>query len=340
MSMLYGPRNMVVLQDFPANATFEQNLQYLLCESMEEQRALSLLSESDKAFSARTVVKKISKYIKDKCDSIDFRDVDKSRGDITTCSIYKQQKAAMTELLRDFPEFAKTPAYNTLSTLEKNIIKNVKSWKTAYSLKQTTNILLYRTLCHLYFHCVSVIVGKCVHIEWTKDKFGTKRPTLKYSTPSGLEKASFLQTAAKFNTYYNNGYIAEYLRTSKDQEEQALQESIFVTATIALVAFLAILTTIRELILKFFTWRRAISKEFKVGAEYLEFKAALNDNNPEKQRELAEKFTSIADFIGFTNDTVDNVAAKDTLRNEEAELARQGLLPEGSRTSPSGSLLL
>lgn len=321
-------RDMTKEGDFPVAGSLTEILQYCLCESSDQLQAVAALNEEAKAFSAGVVAERILSYIKDKSVSINFSSIDKSAGDLKKCSLLfgeeDQLYEAYKKILVSVPNNTSVPAFVIINTLEKNILSFTKQWKRAYSLKETNNIMLYRSLCMLYCMCLTCVIANCTQLSYSKDSSSNTVTNLSHKAPANFEKTYYIRSAGRFNQLFSSGKVEKYLEQS--DKVQPLQESIAVTMAsigFGIVAFFSVLGTIRELIYAFFEYRRRLAMEFKIGAEYLAMRSAIESNegkDGQKKLELSQSFMKLSDAVNFGQKKVETSTVREVIKEQEKDM--------------------
>ena len=310
----------------------EDILAYCLCENGSDYYKLNCLNEDNKISLVKKLVISITKYINGKSESLDFREIDKSKGDMTAIKMYNSKKEGVGIAFdKLFKELSQQRSGNSVAAdifeLRKFILSKTKVWKQGYQFKQNYIITLYRTLCQLWLVSVITLIANCVVPNPETSK-------IEYRTPEKLIKNShIIHQVQKMNQLFISGKIDKYIETSTDksiiQESGSfffLGESITLLGVLAgigfaITAFILVLVMIREIIFGIFMYRRKIAGEFKIAAEYLKLESALADNDIDREKKLAlsEKFMSFSDSINFGQETVERQTIKEAIQQEKLD---------------------
>jgi hypothetical protein len=312
------------------NTSVENVLQYFLSESLQDDADIENLSESVKFSQFSKVFRRVLDSIRNKTDIMDFRDIDRSKGDIEKIEGYKNFKEAMRQLRQ--ANSRKDSILFEIDNLHSNILKYKNEFKKSYNDISFTGQCLYRSAVYTYFYAVSMYLATCIVVEVPQANAG--RVEMKVDVKREMEKTFAFQSVRKLNKYFSDGKIKTFFRkdVSSDNGADFIDKiknsnvtpvkSNFALSSGALIsgiiiglpiAILGIIFLIREIIFYFYKFRKYLANEFSIAAEYLELNAELQDNKTtrKKQLEIAERYRKIADKIRVKSDMVTKQVEKE-----------------------------
>ena len=318
-------RDMILWEGTP-NATVEDVIKYFLSESVQDDNDINNLSESVKFSQFSKIFRRVLDSIKKKTDVMDFRDIDASKGDLEKIDGFETYDKALKQLRQ--ANSRKDSILYEIEQLKNNIIKYRTEFKKAYTDMSFTGKCLYRSAVYTFFYSMSVYLSTCITVEVPS---GGGKIQLKVDVKREMEKTFCFQSVRKLNKYFSDGKIKEFfkkdvfddngqslIKTVKESYERTLEDGseavpiredfgISIGIIIGIpIAIFGIIFAIREIIYYFYKFRKYLSNEFTIAAEYLELNAELQSDKStrKKQLEIANRYRKIAEKIAVKSDLV------------------------------------
>lgn len=319
-------RTMTFWETHP-DATVDNILQHFLSESVNDDISIKSLSEAMKFSQLSKLFRRILDSTRNKTEIIDFRDIDKSRGDLEKIEGYKTFNKALSQL-RTANSRNDSILYE-IEILRNNIINYKPSFKKAYDDSSFIGKCFYRSCVFTFFYAISVYLSSCIQIDIPKTPGGGK--VMMSIKPDGeIGKTFVFQSVRKINKYFKDGKVKEFFKKDISIDNgKALIESVQktnslneeLTATMLIVgipiAIFGIVFLIREIIFYFFKFRKYLASEFEIAAEFLELNSELQSDKSirSKQITMAKRYRKIADAI--------NVKSEITTKQVEKEIKKE-----------------
>lgn len=332
-------RNLVFWED-DNNTCVEHILQYFLSESVEDDNTIVNLSEDMKFFQFSKVFRRILDSIRNKANLVDFRDIDRSKGDLTRVDGYGTFDRALKQLRQ--VNSRKDSILQEIVELHDNILRFKTPFKESYAEDSFTGISLYRSSVFTFFYGVSMYLATFVTVKVPQ---GGSKPMIIVDGREEINKNFAFQSVRKYNKIYRDGKVQQFFKNgdiSKDDGESFIKsirdsktlpntrssisgQSILVGGMIVVglsIAIFTIINLIRETLFYFYKFRKYLDREFSIAAEYLELNAELVDDKAVRARQLkiAERYRKIAESIRVKSDM--------TTKQVEKEIKRELVLDQ------------
>jgi len=318
----------LVFWEHQSDTTVENILQYFLSESDQDSALIVELSENMKFYQLSKLFRRVLDSIRHKSDIIDFRDIDRSKGDIEKVEGYKTFNTALKKLRTS--NSRKDSILFEIEKLRDYIIEYRPYFKKAYAESSFTGRCFYRSCVFTFFYSIAVYLSSCIQVEIPKTPEAGK-VKLTFRDEKELKKTFVFQSLIKLNKYFKEGKVKEFLKKGdlavdngkalieSVQKTHSLKEDVSVAAIIIgiPIAIFGIIFLIREIIFYFFKFRKYLASEFAIAAEYLELNAELQSDSKtrKKQIEMAKRYAKIADAI--------NVKSERTTKQVEKEIKKE-----------------
>jgi len=259
------------------------------------------------------------KLISEKFENIDFGDIEKSKGDITSYSGYSSTLDSLDIISGLIKEFkGSQDSVNTIYKAIQNMEENKNLFMKGYML----NIELPKSPNADNF---DIELDK-VALNKTKDHL-------------------LLKNLEKFNNSCDKGDVQKslsYIISGYSKEKGLLGTSaaIGVLGGAALIAILMnIIPMMREMIFFFFHVRTKISDYFELQAELLQANAYRVQSNPSidpvkrkeiasKQHAIAEKFAKIANHVAIDMKSADNKASAESKKESSIKFKADDIIDQ------------
>ena len=283
------------------------------------------------------------KLISEKFENIDFGDIEKSKGDITSYSGYSSTLDSLDIISGLIKEFkGSQDSVNTIYKAIQNMEENKNLFMKGYMLNIELPMVLYNSIVLSIVSATSLLIATSVEMikSPNADNFDIELDKV------ALNKTKdhlLLKNLEKFNNSCDKGDVQKslsYIISGYSKEKGLLGTSaaIGVLGGAALIAILMnIIPMMREMIFFFFHVRTKISDYFELQAELLQANAYRVQSNPSidpvkrkeiasKQHAIAEKFAKIANHVAIDMKSADNKASAESKKESSIKFKADDII--------------
>lgn len=265
------------------------------------------------------------KLIDEKFENIDFGDIEKSKGDITSYSGYQSTLDSLDIISGLIKEFkGSQDSVNIVYKAIQNIEENKNLFMKGYMHNIEFPMVFYNTMVLSVVSATSLLISTCVEMIKSPNSNNFELELDKISLSKSKDHV-LLKNLDGFNKSCDKGDIQKSFTyiISMYSKEKGLVGSTAALGILSGAALIAILRNIipimRECIFFFFYTRTKISDYFEVQAELLQANAYRVQSNtsiePEKRKEIsrkqqdiANKFAKISNFVAVQMKSADTKA--------------------------------
>jgi hypothetical protein len=298
----------------------------LVKEGIDEVR-FRKLSEADKKDISEGMVQSIIGMIKGKLGSVDFKEVEASKGDITKVPGYSDIEGSINLLVSMKSKAGNAPEEIAIvAEALKNLKANAEYFKKGFEQKNELVELLYNTVATGIVRATSILVASAV--EYIKDPMGNFQPKFNESKIKfGGDSNLYFSNLSKFNTYARSGKLKSFFdNVGKLSESVTLAAIVGGIATagawvgLGVAVILLVIWLIREFIYLFFFAKTQTSIYLKNLSDFVSMNAAtMHSPNMrvirEKQEAIAKRLMEWSEKIKVDN-KITNGKAKEELTKE------------------------
>lgn len=273
----------------------KEALQVMLFEPTKGNGFMRNLTESEtKSISSDLVLSVLRKARSYMMDASIFRDIEKTKGNITKHPDYKDFDESM-KVINRIGDKSKTlsNAFADIETCHKFLKDNKKHFEEAYAKENLNLIMFYNTLA------VNMLGAGVVLIGYLSQSFNKEEPYLANSIETLGDEvflSSMFSIAKSIKDGSANIFVSKSLKAS---DEQGIKESVAIPVIFGFS--IGILWYIRDIIYYIYELRYNFSKWLKSYGEFLKLRsytlAKKNKEVAEKQRAISEKMLDLADTI-------------------------------------------
>lgn len=301
----------------------EMIYEYMDLEDNTTRKVLFAMNEAEQDRMGISLTSRLYETIIDRIDDIDFGEIPRTRGDITKLPNYGSLKDCiqlMTEVLKHYNEGSSQ--ITTLVKAMNNIESRTKSWVRAYSLNIEFPMVIYNTIVLALIQSTTYMLSMCIDFikSPTADKFDivVDRGALNKSKDHMV-----FESLEKFNAACDKGAVDKCIEACLRENVKNFSGSLVALAPIgAIVAILAIIPCIKELVFLYYYSRVKVSDYFEAQSNILELNAYnIESGNglvktgqdakkvAEKQVAVAAKFRTISEKIAVDNKSAERQAS-------------------------------
>lgn len=292
------------------------------------------------------------KLIDEKFNSIDFGDIDLSKGDIEKYAGYVSTMDCLEILDGLIKQFRGNPEpVNTIYRAIENLKNNKEKFVKSFQMNIEMPMVIYCTTVLSIVSATSMLISTCV--EYIKSpKNDSFEIELDKVALIRSKDNLMLKSLEKFNKACDKGDVQKSIDyvIAGFKQEKGLLGTVGVTALTAsgIVAIaMTIIPLIREIIYFFYYYRMRMSDYLELQGQLLEMNAysieLSNSDDPEKnkriadrQHEIAKRFDKTAKFIAVKIKGTENKAKSESKKEEKMKYKADDIIeqmPEKLATS-------
>jgi len=328
--------------------------------NMDTLRVITAMNEVEQKNSITVLCDRLyQKLIGEKFDDIDFGDIEKSKGDITTYSGYKSTLDSLDIISGLITEFkGNQDSVNTIYKAIQNIEENKNAFVKGFMLNVEMPMVLYNTYVLSVVSATSLLISTCVEFIKSPNADNFDLELDKISLNKSRDHLLF-RNLDRFNKSCSKGDFQKslaYVLSGYSKEKGLLGSSLAIGALSggALIAIVMnIIPMTRELIFFFFYIRTKISDYFDLQAELLQANAYRVESSSsldpdkkkmiaKKQHDIAEKFAKVADVVAIKMKSADNKATSEAKKEASKKFEADDIIdsaPVNSIDDNDGSSL-
>lgn len=314
---------------------------------IETFQLIMSLNEEEQGNAIISIGNRLYKMIINKLEDIDFKEIEKSKGDITKFSEYKRTKDCI-DVLMTISNQSKT-GIEEVSALNE-ALKNLEKHKTLFmnGFKTNTSIVkyFYDTIVMALISDIGFFTTVCV--EFIKNPDSTVSLEIKNLQEYKSRFYLIHKNIERFNKACSTNDIEKGFKPLIDNKLK--HESFGIIATIFAVAVTIVYTIIpilRDLTYLFFSFRAHLSDWFTLQKELLEanalrlksIKSTDGKNNKEiaaSQEKWAKRMAKIADFLAIKYVPAEKNAIKQAIKDSTTTISKRDVVePPDSNDGPS-----
>lgn len=314
---------------------------YDLSDSYTMNKVL-IEASSNKESIVANLANRLYKNIKNDVTNIDFRSIERSKGDIKKIDGYNNLIECidvMSKLIKEYGQ--STILTDHISTAIHNIETRTRVFEKAYSIRSEIIVMTYNTMCIAIVSSISLLISTC--IEYIKNKDNTITTAFDKAAYNKSKSHVLFNSMQEFNNMCRKGdfdrmtvglfkaNLANIKEAVYFDDYESLNESVIVFGTIIAIFgigmfFSTVLNVLRVIIRNIVYWyyamREDISTYLRIQAEFLEINAenlahrdnGLSDEKKEKikkeQLEWAQKFRKLSNDIMVKDGRAQNETKK------------------------------
>lgn len=292
------------------------------------RKGILALNEAEQLSVLTSLTSKLYDNIIEKIDDIDYGEIPASKGDITKLPNYDKLVETLGLVRSIVKEYKQdTSVVDEISTAISNVSSRKELFEKAFRMKVELPIVMYNNTVLSIINAVSYMIATSIEFIKTpsKDSFQTVFDRVGYTK---TKNHTIYKTLAKFNESCKKGDFDSAMNHVISGRMHGLGEAAIAgfggaiasafaavpVAVKAIMAVLAALAVLREMIFLFYYSRIKMSDYIEIQAELLEMNANNLKNGTstaktgedtskvvEKQLKVVEWFKKLANKISFTN---------------------------------------
>ena len=279
------------------------------------------MNEEQQSEKAASVLAFMRDGAHNKALDVDFRQVDKSRGDIKLVDFTDDAIEAIDSALRYAPDHGDL---RTMRSFFDQIVQHKKSFQEVYKDDDKLGIMAYQSIATTFLYGTAVVIAAYVEVSAAQSRAGSGvNVTIRPSSGDIF----VVKSASRYLKLMNEGTLDRVLTRKPLQEgffdsaedlfKKIVNSSAGRTILIGGLAIAAIFATVyvvRESIYYFYSTRKRMAREIAVVGQFLEINAAMQEqSNPKvakRQEKLAEKFRKLASMIDVKRAASERISEK------------------------------
>ena len=307
------------------------------------------LNEQEQSNAVISIGNRLYKMIVNKIEDIDFREIEKSKGDITKFSAYKRTKDCI-DVLMTIANQSKAGVEEVLTLNE--ALKNLEKHKDLFidGFKTNTSIVkyFYDTIVMALISDIGFFTTVCV--EFIKNPDSTVSLEIKNLQEYKSRFYLVHKNLERFNKVCNKGELEKAFRPligNKIKHEAIPLIASLGIIGIAFIIVYAIIPILRDLTYLFFSFRSHLSDWFTIQKELLEANAlrikSLKDTDGKNNKEIAasqekwaNRMAKIADFLAIKYVPAEKNAIKQATKDSTTTITKNDVIePPDADDGPS-----
>ena len=257
----------------------------------------------------------------DKMSEIDTRDIDSSRGSLKKIKNYSHFKKALEKIKKICDDNRKhSDEVKSLFELEQNLLRYEKFFVEAYTKNSKRGKLLYQSCCLNWSYGICLCIGRLIDYD---SMINSDTDTHWRIRENPRFKDSFVfKSVKKLNSDFSNRQNIEKYFGADEVFQESVIGSILLGAVATVAGIALTVYTLRCIVEKFYQLKKAIKREARIVAEFLEANAGTLDNKNirERQRALAKRLKMLADSLEEKDEITDDRTQEALNREEESNV--------------------
>lgn len=303
-------------------ARYETILQEFVVKDTRDHLNFRKLSESEKVEMSKELVESLYKATAERAMSLDYDDVENSKGDLTKIKDYmvltdsinllRAMQSSMTEKIEDL---------DTIVNAHDNILANTANFEQGFRVGNTGVILLYNNLALALVASTSFIISTT--IDYVKDPVGNYNVHFRNNaSKQNGHPTIMIDSLKRYNQLHLNGDLAKFFEFSFSKK--ALVGAVTGTTAAVLLALglsVAIVPLVREMVYQYYHMRVRMADYLRLQADFLEMNRAKL-NTMKNMKETSKKQEAIMKNLVHWADKVD-VDQKTSTKKAEMEIKKE-----------------
>lgn len=259
------------------------------------------LNEAEQKQLSKDAITKLFNSIKKKSLKIDYMGIEKTNGDVTKFSKYKDLENAITVLdtmYKQDPQVAPKEINTLVKTLA--LLKKYKNdFANAFSINNEFVIMMYTNIVAALIGATSITIA--ASIDYVKDPLGNYKEIFKQHTD--LNKDVYIKSLDKFLNLEIKGELKRIINLKKEEDDNEIfSESVFTISMIVLSSVFIAIFAIRDIVFLYYYYKTRIGEKMLMIAYFLEKHANNLDVSKDNYKEVQEKQLKMVEKLRATGD--------------------------------------
>lgn len=308
-------------------------LETYLVRNRYDLKVLEALSEDERKEAAGKVVTELYKSLKERSKSQerDFREIEKTRGDIQRLSGFDHLSKSinfLTTLYNRNPDKSPKEILALSDTLT-NLIRYKREFTIAFQRGDHLAQMLYNNIVHALVSATSFTVSTM--IDYVKDEMGFYSISFKERSSRERNMNLYFNSLSRFNKASNNGRLNTFFKNPGAVDNLVGSATVVGIAAGVIMALWAIIFILREIIYQYYYARDMISQHLENLAKFVQLNTSIMSDDMKATREKQEKIVQfllkLSDRIAV-DQKVGAKKAQDDISKEDSGTNIRSVVPD------------